>query len=79
MRNSQLQKVLASAGSVFAQSTQLLLKAHIENKTVNAEGIFRMNADTLALLGHVIGDHAQIRRGNTLPGVGEDFYPLRST
>ena len=35
LRISQPQKVLASAGSVIAQSIQLLLKARVENKAVN--------------------------------------------
>ena len=74
----QPQKVLASAGSVIAQSTQLLLKARFENKTVNVEELIRMNADTIALLGHVSGDLSQFRRGNSRPYLSENFYSLCS-
>ena len=68
LKISQPQKVLASAGSAIAQSTQLLLKARIENKAVDVEELIRMNADSLALLGHVSGDLAQLRRDNIRPG-----------
>ena len=78
MQISQPQKVLASAGSVIAQSTQLLLKARFENKTVNVKELFQMNADTIALLGHVSGDLSQFRRGNIRPYLRENFYSLCS-
>ena len=55
---------MASAGSVIAQSTQLLI---------------RMNENTFALLGYVSGDLFQIRRDNIRPYVSEDFYSLCST
>ena len=79
LKISQPQKVLASAGSAIAQSTQLLLKARIENKAVDVEELIRMNADSLALLGHVSGDLAQLRRDNIRPHLSEDFYSLCST
>ena len=75
----KISKVLESAGSVIAQSTQLLLKARVENKTVNVEEFIRMNADTPALFGHMSGDLAQIRRDNIRPYLSEDFYSLCST
>ncbi len=78
LKFSQPQKVLASAGSVIAQSTQLLLKAREENKAVNVEELIRMNADSLALLGHASGDLAQLRRDNIRPHLSEDFYSLCS-
>ena len=79
LKISQPQKVLASAGSAIAQSTQLLLKTHAENKAVNVEELIRMNADSLALLGHVSGDLAQLRRDNIRPHLSEDFYSLCSS
>ena len=79
LKISQPQKVLASAGSAIAQSTQLLRKARVENKVVNVEELIRMNADSLALLGHVSGDLAQLRRDNIRPHLSEDFYSLCST
>ena len=37
-----------------------------------------MNADMIALLGHVSGDLSQIRRDNIRPYLSEDFYSLCS-
>ena len=51
---------------------------HVENKAVNVEELIRMNADTIALLGHVSGDLSQIRRDNIRPYLSEDFYSLCS-
>ena len=69
---------MAIARSVIAQSTQLLLNACVEKKTVNVEELIRMNADTIPLPGHVIGDLSQIRRDYIHPYLSEDFYSLCS-
>ena len=76
LKLSALQTTLTKVGNITAQTTDMLLKSRAEGIQLDVESIIRMNADALALLGHISFEMSQRRRDVIRPTLNKDYSTL---
>lgn len=75
LKLSNLQTTLTKVGNITAQTTDML-KARTEDGKVDVDNMVRMNADALALLGHISFEISQRRREAIRPTLHKDYATL---
>ena len=76
LKLSNLQTTLTKVGHITAQTTDMMLKARAEDANVHVDNMVRMNADALALLGHLSFEISQRKREAIRPTLHEDYSTL---
>lgn len=76
LKLSNLQTTLTKVGNITAQTTDMLLKARAEDGKVDVDNMVRMNADALALLGHISFEISQRTREAIRPTLHKDYATL---
>ncbi|CAB4031952.1 Hypothetical predicted protein [Paramuricea clavata] len=73
---SSLQSALTKVGHITAQTTNTLLAVRAESSELDIDTLVRMNADVIALLGHISFELSQRRRDAIRPHLHREFRTL---